>query len=297
MTTINPVWPFIKQPAKDGYNNNPRFAYPATTTHQPCGYWRNSEITGYTEAWIVNNIVYSGLVVTVGVGKDYTTVVDAVSATTEDLLVLIYAGNYVNTSPLTDTTRNVYFKNMEATVDLVTMYASTSSTVLSTIRSSSLVIYDGVTFNESTTYSHMTNLHTVVDGSYPNVIFNKCVMNFPTQIPSNPSYALFNSTGLNGVSAKVVLQNCTVNIGAAAFYAGIFNVTGDWDLSVNEIKKCLVTNDVHYSYQVYNVPFITDYVAVATTDYGSSYGEEIIKFGWYNPVYDNGNNAIWPMPK
>ena len=167
-------WELIKQSNKFGYLNNPNYVpkSEATPTHNPCGYWRSGPYKVYGKLnWFIDGIKWFGRTVTVGVGKDYATLNNAVQDTINlktSALYLISSGTYSDIGIINESTLNYhYFKAVDndVTMSSVGMHSNFSRNI----------IIEGVTLNYGGHWS----------GESSTVAFNKCIINGTRLVMNN----------------------------------------------------------------------------------------------------------------
>lgn len=231
-------WAFTKSGQKYGYVNNPRFTYPATVKHEPCGYWLNGSypvVTPvYSYEWYIQGVKFTGTVVTVGPGKDYETPHDAqVAYPSTDTLMLIYLGSYGASFCVPDG-QNRYMKAMESDVSWGTnrQYSTNDKDYF----------VEGVTIAWDTIISGTTHF-----------IFNKCTM--------QPNWHFLTVVSPN-VNVKVL--HCEGTLDFALYLQG--------DGTGVTIHKCVIGGGVSNGSYIEN-----DSVTVPTAGYGIAYGSDIIR--------------------
>ena len=236
-----------------------------------------SEITierpGSILFWYIDDVFWTGAIVTVGAGKDYTTIRSAIYAATEDTLFLIYPGDYSSeVMHFMNSNYNFYFKGMGASyADVVVGWCSLES-------SSGIVFWEGVTFaGTGGGASYVLLWWAAFAGSF---MANKSFFSTPGGYP----YPVTIWGQSNWISPDVTLQNFQNVVGQCCFVGGA-------TLDKIQIIKCVLPTHSKNSYCIPPdpPPLSGDYVIGATEGYGPDYGDFRIVQG---PIIEGTGNDI-----
>jgi len=222
--------------------------------------------------WSVSGSLFTGTVVTVGVGKDYETLAAAYAATlTTNTLYLCYAGTYSLDFDKHENAKKRYYKAMDTYGSVIFQGHSWSVNSDNHIFSSGVLIFEGIVFDGP-------GIRLIGDSADNEYILNRCAY-----IGNDWGFTGNDSAGNQGVS-KVTFRyhdgRHAGGIGQGWFTAGA-NLS--WTT-----YRCLANaaDDSFTSWPWGSV----DTVAVPTVGYGPSYGADLIVL--HEPVLLNVTPSI-----
>lgn len=232
-------------------------------------------------AWRISGSLFTGNVVTVGVGNDYATINDAIDGTTGALLMILEAGTYPLQTIRSPNYREVYIKGRASSAaDVVITPAQTNAVIHldnSLTPAFAKLMVEGCTLDNSSGYApHVYHAHSF-SGEHHDLIFNKCVLNgHPTGVNWQSIVSAYGA----GTKFDVLFRYCKINVTPTSFgclCASTNYYSDPWNLLNSEIIKC-VTNSINTKYCVGSF-WLTDYRSIDTDLYGPDFGTFFI-----NPI-------------
>lgn len=188
---------------------------------------------------IINGVPFTGTIVTVGTGKDYTTLEAAYAATNTDSLFLVYPGTYG--ANINGDSYNRFIKGMGTSYSDVTLTG-----ILNNYLATGNFFIENVYFNGS---AHINT------GGTGNILYSKC--------------NLYNEIDYYGPTSYLTLTNCKKDNYLDPVW-GKQIYFGSGDASKIIVHRCLSATLPGSGY------IEKDYKTVATEDYGPDYGDDLI---------------------
>ena len=220
-----------------------------------------SGITVKRNHWVINGGAWTGAVVTVGEGQDFTNLRAAIVATQEDSLFLLYPGSY---DLVADTTEwnayRRYFRGMGSSYADVILTISAYSAIYSA--TAPAVIFEWMTI-------YHTMLNSVNEAG--TIIFNRCDL---LGHVDSAYFAVNASFALPIKTPPITFQNCFARTYSTGGIYGWLWCNGRYNIGATSLIKCEIPDPT--TYNTSGGFLVNDVVTTPTNLYGPDYGTDLI---------------------
>ena len=240
--------------------------------------------------WKINGVRFTGTVATIGAGKNFTTINQAITGTSGDLLMLLEAGTYRGgVSPVSPipifvgnghTGRKFYIKALNEDPNSVLIEPATPTDAVMCFYVTVNMFIEGAKLRSA---SKINGVQMNAAGIFPSLTIRKSEVDF-SSIAFNTSY---NGSRLeagfttdckynNRYYAPLVLQHNNINTGSCLISNWMSLAPHvPYNLANVELYKC-VTNTIT-TINTTGSFAVLDYVAAAAAGYGPAFGQYLIK--------------------
>ena len=267
---------------KLGYINNPNWVDGATAIHVPCGHWHKGTVK--IKSYEIDELPWTGTIVTVGAGKDFETPRKAVDDTEGDVLFFVYPGVYVD--PIYHyhgelNGRKLFFKGVEGYDVTVFIGQEINYSMVLRLHSNVTLMFEDIAFYGDPA-KYQQHLLATNANSDINVYMNKCDLNLNQQ-PDIPVYYFWDAVGaspsVKSINYNIFITHCTVTGETdekTTFLSS--HILPSWDISGSSITNTLFINfyTADHSRILGNTTgslLLSDFVHTPTFGYGVESGK------------------------